>query len=315
MPEKNIKKREREVDQDDQSKEEDAQIRSLIELILNDWREGGKAINEAIIRIILRRARDVIVAQPMLVELSAPVRICGDIHGQIHDLVSIFKAGGLPPDSRYLFLGDYVDRGKHGTESILLLLGLKVLYPEQMYVLRGNHESESICKVYGFYDECKRRFSLKIFKEFADLFTYLPLAALIDEVALCMHGGLSPELKNVKQIRDIKRPLTVADSGLACDLLWSDPEENSTGWTQSERGVSFVFGADVVKRMCKQLNIDVVIRAHQVVDHGYSFFADRKLVTVFSASNYCGEFSNDGAMMLMDENCKCSFQVFKPNFE
>ncbi|KAG5493848.1 hypothetical protein JKF63_01680 [Porcisia hertigi] len=293
---------------------EDASIYTLVTSILAEWRSGVTLLKEDIIRLILRRVRPILVSQPMLVRTEAPINVCGDIHGQITDLVEIFKAGGLPPESRYLFLGDYVDRGKYGTEVITVLLGLKVLYPKRIYVLRGNHETDGICRIYGFFDEVRRRFSVRLFKEFTDVFNCLPVAALIEEIALCMHGGLSPELRHLRQIEQIYRPLVVPDEGLACDLLWSDPEEGSSGWQPSERGVSFTFGEDVVKRMCDSLGIDIVLRAHQVVDEGYSFFAGRRLVTIFSASNYCGEFTNSGAMMLMDENCMCSFQIFKPEY-
>ncbi|CAJ1042165.1 putative Calcineurin-like phosphoesterase [Leishmania shawi] len=293
---------------------EDASIYTLVTSILAEWRSGVTLLKEDIIRLILRRVRPILMSQPMLVRTEAPINVCGDIHGQITDLVEIFKAGGLPPNSRYLFLGDYVDRGKYGTEVITVLLGLKVLYPKRIYVLRGNHETDSICRIYGFFDEVKRRFSVRLFKEFTDVFNCLPVAALIEEIALCMHGGLSPELRHLRQIEQIYRPLVVPDEGLACDILWSDPEEGSSGWQPSERGVSFTFGEDVVKRMCDSLGIDIVLRAHQVVDEGYSFFAGRRLVTIFSASNYCGEFTNSGAMMLMDENCMCSFQIFKPEY-
>ncbi|KAK7197486.1 serine/threonine-protein phosphatase PP1 [Novymonas esmeraldas] len=293
---------------------EDASIYALVTGILADWRSGVALLKEDIIRLILRRVRPILMSQPMLVRTEAPINVCGDIHGQITDLVEIFKAGGLPPNSRYLFLGDYVDRGKYGTEVITVLLGLKVLFPKRIYVLRGNHETDSICRIYGFFDEVKRRFNVRLFKEFTDVFNCLPVAALIEEIALCMHGGLSPELRHLRQIEQIYRPLIVPDEGLACDLLWSDPEEGSSGWQPSERGVSFTFGEDVATRVCDNLGIDIVLRAHQVVDEGYSFFAGRRLVTIFSASNYCGEFTNSGAMMLMDENCMCSFQIFKPEY-
>lgn len=268
-------------------------------------------LNEQFIRKILYLARPIFMSQPMLVKVEAPVNVCGDIHGQITDLVEIFSSGGLPPDSRYLFLGDYVDRGKFGTEVISALLGLKVLYPTNIFILRGNHETESICRMYGFFDEVKRRFSVKLFKEFTDVFNCLPISALIEQVALCMHGGLSPELNSLKQIESIPRPLIVGDQGLACDLLWSDPEEGG-GWMPSDRGVSFTFGEDIVRKACKDLGIDVVFRAHQVIDNGYSFFAGRQLVTIFSASNYCGEFTNNGAMLIMDKDYRCKFQLFKP---
>lgn len=292
----------------------EATVLKFITLMVKEWREASKMLTEQFIRKILRLARPILMSQPMLVKVEAPVNICGDIHGQIIDLVEILSSGGLPPDTRYLFLGDYVDRGKYGTEVITTLLGLKVLYPNNIFILRGNHETDSICRLYGFFDEVKRRFGLKLFKEFTDVFNCLPISALIEDVALCMHGGLSPELHSLKQIESIPRPLIVGDVGLACDLLWSDPEEGGSGWMPSDRGVSFTFGEDVVRKTCAALGIDVVFRAHQVVDNGYSFFAERKLVTIFSASNYCGEFTNNGAMMIMDENCRCRFQLFKPLF-
>lgn len=291
-----------------------AALLKYVKALVGGWREASKMLTEAFVRLTLRLARPVLMSQPMLVRLEAPVNVCGDIHGQITDLVEILSSGGLPPDSRYLFLGDYVDRGKYGTEVITALLGLKALYPTQVYILRGNHETESICRMYGFFDEVKRRFSVKLFKEFTDVFNCFPISALIEDLALCMHGGLSPELSSLTQIENIPRPLIVGDEGLACDILWADPEEGARGFSPSDRGVSFIFGEDVVNKTCKRLEIDIVIRAHQVVDNGYAFFADRKLVTIFSASNYCGEFTNSGAMMLMDKNCRCKFQIFKPNY-
>ncbi|AAZ10947.1 serine/threonine protein phosphatase PP1, putative [Trypanosoma brucei brucei TREU927] len=290
-------------------------IQRLVESILKDWQSAQELLDGQIISTILRLVRPILMAQPMLVRLQAPINVCGDIHGQIGDLVEIFRAGGMPPATNYLFLGDYVDRGKHGTEVIVVLLGLKILYPDGMCVLRGNHESDSICRIYGFFDEVKRRFSVKLFKEFTDVFNCLPIAALIDDIALCMHGGLSPDLRNLRQIERIERPLIVPDTGLACDLLWADPEEAGSGWMESERGVSYTFGEDIVKETCERLDIDVVLRAHQVVDKGYQFFAGRQLVTIFSASNYCGEFTNSGAMMIMDENCKCRFEIFRPQYD
>ena len=134
--------------------------------------------------------------------------------------------GGFPPESSYIFLGDYVDRGKQSLETICLLLAYKVQYPENFFILRGNHESAGINRIYGFYDECKRRFSIKLWKIFSDVFNCLPAVALIDEKILCMHGGLSPELESLQQIADIQRPCDVPDAGLLCDLLWSDPDAN-----------------------------------------------------------------------------------------
>jgi len=270
-------------------------------------------LTEAEITALCNKSREIFISQPVLLELEAPIKIVGDIHGQYYDLLRLFEYGGFPPDANYLFLGDYVDRGKQSLETICLLLAYKIKYPENFFLLRGNHECASINRIYGFYDECKRRFSIKLWKTFTDCFNCLPIAAIIDEKVFCVHGGLSPELHSMDQIRRIPRPTDVPDSGIICDLLWSDPEKELEGWGENDRGVSFTFGADVVAKFLRKHDMDLVCRAHQVVEDGYEFFAKRKLVTVFSAPNYCGEFDNAGAMMSVDETLMCSFQILKPS--
>ncbi|KAF9670142.1 hypothetical protein SADUNF_Sadunf13G0037700 [Salix dunnii] len=235
-----------------------------------------------------------------------------DIHGQYSDLLRLFEYGGFPPHANYLFLGDYVDRGKQSLETICLLLAYKIRYPENFFLLRGNHECASINRIYGFYDECKRRFNVRLWKTFTDCFNCLPVAALIDEKIFCMHGGLSPELNHLDQIRYLQRPTDVPDTGLLCDLLWSDPGKDVQGWGMNDRGVSYTFGPEKVKEFLQKQDLDLICRAHQVVEDGYEFFANRQLVTIFSAPNYCGEFDNAGAMMSVDETLMCSFQILKP---
>lgn len=182
------------------------------------------SIAESEIKLLCQRVRPILLSQPMLLELEAPLKICGDVHGQFTDLLRLFEYGGFPPESNYLFLGDYVDRGKQCLETICLLLSYKIQYPENFFILRGNHEAAGINRIYGFYDECKRRYSIKLWKIFSDTFNCLPVAALIDEKILCMHGGLSPEITSLQQIADLVRPCDVPDVGLMCDLLWSDPD-------------------------------------------------------------------------------------------
>jgi len=176
------------------------------------------------IKLLCQRVRPILLQQPMLLELEAPLKICGDVHGQFTDLLRLFEYGGFPPESNYLFLGDYVDRGKQSIETISLLFCYKIKYPENFFILRGNHESAGINRIYGFYDECKRRYSIKLWKIFSDCFNCLPVCGLVDEKILCMHGGLSPEMHNLQQIAELGRPADVPDVGLMCDLLWSDPD-------------------------------------------------------------------------------------------
>lgn len=293
----------------------DVDLENTIEKLLEV--RGGKPgrlvqLTEAELKVLCSKCREVYLSQPALLELEAPLKICGDIHGQYHDLLRLFEYGGFPPESNYLFLGDYVDRGKQSLETIALLFGYKVRYPENFFLLRGNHECASITRIYGFYDECKRRYNIKLWKTFCDAFNCLPTAAIVDEKIFCMHGGLSPEINSMDQIKRIVRPTDVPDTGLLCDLLWSDPEKDISGWAENDRGVSFIFGADVVHSFLRKQDMDLICRAHQVVEDGYEFFAKRQLITLFSAPNYCGEFDNAGAMMTVDETLMCSFKVLKP---
>jgi serine/threonine-protein phosphatase PP1 catalytic subunit len=274
----------------------------------------GKMVNlkESEIKGICVQAREIFMDQPALLELSSPIKVVGDTHGQFFDMLRIFEYGGFPPESNYLFLGDYVDRGQQSLETICLLLAFKIKYPENFFLLRGNHESSQINRVYGFYDECKRRHSVKLWKVFWDCFNCLPVAALIEDRILCMHGGLSPDLKHFDQIRKLYRPSEVPDTGLMCDLLWSDPEHGAKGWPMNERGVSFVFGEKVVDEMCELLDIDLICRAHQVVEDGYEFFHKRKVVTIFSAPNYWNEFDNSAGIMSIADDLTWSFKILQP---
>ncbi len=260
---------------------------------------------------LCQEALKIFASQPMLIELEAPVNICGDIHGQYIDLLRLFKIGLHPPEVNYLFLGDYVDRGQNSIEVVCLLLAYKIKYPENFFMLRGNHECESINKEYGFYDDCKQRYNLRIFKIFINLFNWMPCAALVEDKIFCMHGGISPNINNFQDINQIKRPCDIPDEGLMCDLLWSDPETKELGWGENDRGVSYTFGADVVEDFTKKHDIDLICRAHQVVEDGYEFFCKRKLVTVFSAPNYCNEFDNAGAMLVVSPKLLCSFKIIK----
>ena len=209
-------------------------------------------------------------------------------------------------------MGDYVDRGKQSIECICLLLSYKIKYDENFFLLRGNHECGSINRIYGFFDECKRRYNVKLWKSFVDLFNCLPIAASIDDKILLVHGGLSPELKKVEQLQKIVRPTDIPEDGLLCDILWSDPDINVKGdWGPNDRGVSVTFSQKTLEKFLENNSLDLLCRAHQVVEEGYEFFGDRQLVTVFSAPNYCGEFDNSAAIMIVDENLMCSFKIYK----
>jgi len=155
-----------------------------------------------------------------------------------------------------------VDRGKQSVEVICLLLAFKVKYPQSFNLLRGNHECQAINRTYGFYDECKRRYSINLWREFGYCFSYMPVSALIENRILCMHGGLSPDLHSLEQIKNLDRPTDVPDNGLLCDLLWSDPDKEVAAWGENERGVSHTFGQNIVKQFNEKHDLDLICRAH-----------------------------------------------------
>ena len=274
------------------------------------------SIREGECDYIIDKAYDILKNEDSMLKISAPLYICGDIHGQYYDLLRVFDILKYPPKSKFLFLGDYVDRGKQSLECLLLLLCLKIRYPSKIFLLRGNHESEALNKIYGFYDECKRRISIKCFKNITNLFNVLPITALIDENILCMHGGLSKDLTKIEQLNKIVRPTEIPDEGLLCDLVWSDPsDELSDNFGENERNVSVTFSKNVVEEFTKNNDLDLICRAHQVVEEGFQFFAGMKLVTVFTAPNYMGEFDNNGGILEVGEDLLCKIHVLKPNIE
>jgi len=269
------------------------------------------------IRDVCGAVRDIFMKQPVLLELESPLRICGDVHGQYWDLLRIFEFGGFPPEASYLFLGDYVDRGQHGIECILLLFCYKIKHPVNFFLLRGNHECAWVNKEYGFYDEVKKRYSIRLWKSLVDVFNCMPCVAIIEDKIFCCHGGISPELLSLEQIHRIARPTDIPDTGLLCDLLWSDPDPDVIlpgGWAENDRGVSYTFGREAVSKFLKRFNLDLICRAHQVVQDGYNFDFDRRVVTVFSAPNY-QNMDNAGGIMTVDEQLMCSFKILKPTIE
>ncbi|RPD62903.1 phospho protein phosphatase PPZ [Lentinus tigrinus ALCF2SS1-7] len=290
----------------------DDMIQRLLDVGYTGKVSKSLCLKNAEIVAICQAAREVFLSQPTLIELSPPVKIVGDVHGQYSDLIRLFEMCGFPPAANYLFLGDYVDRGKQSLETILLLLCYKIKYPENFFLLRGNHECANVTRVYGFYDECKRRCNLKTWKTFIDVFNCLPIAAIVASKIFCVHGGLSPSLHSMEEIKRIQRPTDVPDYGLLNDLLWSDPSDTAVDWEDNERGVSYCFGKAVINDFLVRYDMDLICRAHMVVEDGYEFWNDRTLVTVFSAPNYCGEFDNYGACMSVSEELLCAFELLKP---
>ena len=270
-----------------------------------------KFLPELEVKALCDKVKEIVIKESNVQIVHCPVTVCGDIHGQYHDLLELFKVGGNCPDTNYLFLGDYVDRGCFSVESVSLLLALKIKYPTKIYLLRGNHESRQTSQVYGFYDECIRKYGNNgnVWNIFTDVFDYLPLCALIDNKIFCLHGGLSPDIKTLEDINALDRKQELPKEGPMSDLLWSDPEERE-GFGQSPRGAGYVFGGDVSSKFNYTNNLSIVCRAHQLMMGGFQWFHDNNVLTIFSAPNYCYRCGNVAAIMEVDENMGHQIQTF-----
>lgn len=275
---------------------------------------GGQAPTPALPEAAVKRLCDlgceVLANEPNVQTVGSPVTIVGDIHGQFLDLLQIFDAMGSAPETNYVFLGDYVDRGSQSLEIIQLLVALKIRYPSRVTLLRGNHECRAVSQVFGFYDEVLWKYrSSSVWNYFTDLFDYLPLGCLIDGKVFCTHGGLSPSLNALDDIDKLDRVQELPHDGLLCDLLWSDPCDEY-GWGLSPRGAGYAFGPDVSEKFNYENGLMLLCRAHQVFMEGYSWAHDRNVVTVFSAPNYGGRVGNQGAVMTVSAELEFGFHQF-----
>lgn len=273
--------------------------------------KGCKQLEELQVKALCGKALEILVEESNVQSVPAPVTICGDIHGQFPDLLELLKEGGDAPSTSYLFMGDFVDRGFYSVETFLLLLTLKVRYPDRVFLIRGNHESRQITQVYGFYDECIKKYgSVNVWRYCTEIFDYLSLAAMVDNEVFCVHGGLSPAVTTLDQIRVIDRKQEVPHKGAMCDLLWSDPEDME-GWGVSPRGAGYLFGGDICKQFNDANKVTLVARAHQLVMEGYKkMFQDDILVTVWSAPNYCYRCGNTAAILELAANLKPNYKTF-----
>eukprot|EP00096_Caligus_rogercresseyi_P006498 TRINITY_DN2297_c0_g1_i1.p1 TRINITY_DN2297_c0_g1~~TRINITY_DN2297_c0_g1_i1.p1 ORF type:complete len:305 (-),score=68.36 TRINITY_DN2297_c0_g1_i1:2177-3091(-) len=244
---------------------------------------------------------DLLSEESNIQPVSSPVTVCGDIHGQFYDLEELFTTGGPLPDTNYIFLGDFVDRGHYSLETFTRLLALKVKWPDRITLLRGNHESRQITQVYGFYDECQIKYgNNNAWQYCCKVFDLLTIAALIDGQIFCVHGGLSPCVPSLDKIRLIKRDQEIPHKGAFCDLVWSDPE-NISSWAMSPRGAGWLFGKSVADEFMEHNNLKLICRAHQLVQEGYKYMFDDKLITVWSAPNYCYRCGNVASILKVND--------------
>lgn len=276
----------------------------FISRMVNDVFLQGKYIPKKYAAAIVSHANRLFKKEPTVVELSninksgTKISVCGDTHGQFYDVLNIFrKFGKVGPSHTYLFNGDFVDRGSWSCEVALLYYSLKIVYPESIYLNRGNHETNNMNKIYGFEDECKYKYSARIFDMFAHSFESLPLATLINDDYLVMHGGLPSDtsctLEDFKKIDRFSQP---PREGAFMELLWSDPQE-ADGFGPSQRGLGFAFGSDITAAFIEKNKLRKIFRSHEVRMGGVQFEHKSKLVTVFSAPNYCDSQGNLGGII------------------
>ncbi|KAI4522636.1 Metallo-dependent phosphatase [Schizophyllum commune Loenen D] len=277
------------------------------------YREGRLTEEQAL--WIIEQGTAILREEPNVLSVDAPITVCGDIHGQYYDLMKLFEVGGSPADTRYLFLGDYVDRGYFSIECVLYLWSLKIWYPDTLFLLRGNHECRHLTDYFTFKLECKHKYSERIYDACMESFCALPLAAVMNKQFLCIHGGLSPELNTLDDLREIDRFREPPTHGLMCDILWSDPVEDFGTEKVTDnflhnhvRGCSYFFTYQAACQFLERNNLLSIIRAHEAQDAGYRMYRKTKstgfpsVMTIFSAPNYLDVYNNKAAVLKYESN-------------
>ncbi|XP_071832133.1 serine/threonine-protein phosphatase 5-like [Apostichopus japonicus] len=289
--------------------------RNFAETLLEHFHSENKLDKKYVYQILLQ-INELFRTLPTLCDITIPDKakftVCGDIHGQFYDLYNIFKLNGLPSEENpYLFNGDFVDRGSFSVEVILTLFCFKLLYPNHFFLSRGNHESETMNQMYGFFGEVRSKYTTQMAELFTEVYNWLPLAHLINKKVLVMHGGLfSSDDVTLDDIRKVDRNRQPPDSGIMCELLWSDPQPQA-GRSPSKRGVGIQFGPDITQKFLDHNDLEYVIRSHEVKSDGYEIAHNGKCITVFSAPNYCDTMGNKGAIINMTSDLKPNFVTYE----
>ncbi|KAI8620434.1 Metallo-dependent phosphatase-like protein [Chytriomyces sp. MP71] len=276
-------------------------------------REGRLTEEQAL--FIINKGTEILKKEPTLLDVAAPITVCGDVHGQFFDLMKLFEVGGDPATTRYLFLGDYVDRGYFSIECVLYLWSVKIWYPDSVFLLRGNHECRHLTDYFTFKLECKHKYSEKVYEASLESFCALPLAAVMNKQFLCIHGGLSPELNTLDDLRNINRFREPPTHGIMCDLLWADPLEdfgqertNEFFVHNSVRGCSYFFSYHAACAFLEKNGLLSIIRAHEAQDAGYRMYRKTRttgfpsVITIFSAPNYLDVYNNKAAVLKYENN-------------
>lgn len=296
---------------------EEEMTQEFIEDMIQRFKDGKKITRKYVFQII-SAVRDIVYAEPTMVEVDIEpdhtLTVCGDTHGQFFDLLEIFRLNGFPSATHsYLFNGDFVDRGSWSTEVALTLYAYKWLYPKSFFLNRGNHETDDMNRMYGFEGECRAKYTERVFKLFSESFSALPLATLIGKKFFILHGGLfSDDAVSLDDIRKLDRhkQRQPGQSGLMMEMLWTDPQP-TPGRGPSKRGVGMQFGPDVTKRFCESNGLEAIIRSHEVRMDGYEVEHDGRCITVFSAPHYCDSTGNKGAFINIGSEYKLTYTQFE----
>lgn len=257
---------------------------------------------------------DILINEPNIPYVPSPITIVGDVHGQYHDLLNIFELYGSPKDNKFVFLGDIVDRGVESVETIICLLAYKSLYPENVYLVRGNHESKKISSIYGFFDEVYSKYGTSsVYRSITDVFQYFLMAVVVDGRYFCVHGGISSTHSGIDFFSRLQRFNLVPEKQPIADLFWSDPGQRP-GFEKNMRGTGHFYGHDTVQSFLIVNNFHCVIRSHQIAMEGYKYnFKDESCVTVWSAPNYCYRCGNLASVLSINSTSAVAlrFHVYK----
>jgi len=262
---------------------------------------------------ILRKAEEIFKEEKLLLELKiddskSEAWVIGDIHGDLGTLQRMIEIIDEKKPKFVIFLGDIVDRGKKQLECLILVLALKIRYPNRYYLLKGNHETLEMNKAYGFFQEFKSRFNdQKRFDEVLTVYNVLPFCSLINKCILCLHGGIPEDIAILRKLKGLKpRDSVSAFKNITKSLvqiIWNDPKSNLNGFSESFRGSGIkFFGEDVFNDFMKEYNLKYLIRGHEVFPEGYRWFFDKRLLSVFSSANYGGKFSSNSASYAVIKN-------------
>ena len=267
------------------------------------------------VRWLCATVSQILQEEPNVIHFNGPAVICGDIHGNFPDLLEVFREVGLPPHNNFIFLGDYVDRGKYSVEVMCILLILKFKFPQNIFLLRGNHESKSMSHEFTFAIECKAKLAKGCLKSFAQVFNSLPLALILNNSIFCVHAGISPNITTLQEINNINRFTDIPDSGPFCDLLWSDPNPNVTEFAKSDRCDTFLWGFLPYQRFMEQNNLQMLIRGHQVCADGWEFpfLPDKSLITIYTSSSSTPDEQNRAAIISISPRNALSFTLLPEN--